>query len=161
LRQIFRYALVKVPGLEYNYASDLDVVAVPQRPTRNNPFLRLDELPELLQTVQAYDNATIRQALRLLLLTGVRTGELLHATPEQFDLERGLWSVPPENVKQLQRKMRQAGKPSQRRAPRRRARKYAAYSNDRYRRNRTFRGNTANRSSSRRSSAPRKAPGGS
>jgi hypothetical protein len=33
LRQMFRYALVKVPGLGYNYASDLDVVAVPQRPT--------------------------------------------------------------------------------------------------------------------------------
>jgi hypothetical protein len=32
LNQIFRFALVKVPGLEYNYASDLDVVAIPRPP---------------------------------------------------------------------------------------------------------------------------------
>ena len=109
LRQVFRYALVKVPGLEYNSAADLNVVAVPQRPTRHHAFLRMDELPALLHTLRAYDNETIRHGLRLLLLTGVRTCELLHATPEQFDLERGLWSVPPENVKQLQQKMRKAG----------------------------------------------------
>jgi hypothetical protein len=33
LRQVFRYALVKV-GLEYNPATDLDVVAAPRRPVR-------------------------------------------------------------------------------------------------------------------------------
>jgi integrase len=110
LRQMFRYALVTVPGLEYNYATDLDVVAVPQRPARHNPFLRLAELPELLRALRNYPGKEeTRAALRLLLLTGVRTAELRYATPEQFDLERGLWSVPPENVKQLQRKMRKAG----------------------------------------------------
>ena len=111
LRQLFRYALVTVPGLEYNYATDLDVVAVPPRPARHHPFLRMDELPELLQTLRAHDNLLIRQALRLLLLTGVRTGELRYATPEQFDLEQGLWRVPPENVKSLQRKMRKMRHP--------------------------------------------------
>jgi integrase len=40
----------------------------------------------------------------------VRTGELRRATSEQFDLERGLWIIPPENVKQLQRKARLVGK---------------------------------------------------
>ena len=44
--------------------------------------------------------------LRLLLLTGVRTGELRLATPDQFDLERGLWIIPPTVVKQLQLKLR-------------------------------------------------------
>jgi integrase len=86
LRQVFRYALVTVPGLEYNYATDLDVVAVPPRPARHHPFLRMDELPELLQTLRTHDNVLVRQALRLLLLTGVRTGELRYATPEQFIL---------------------------------------------------------------------------
>ena len=109
LSQVFRYALVKVPGLEYNPAADLNVVAVPQRPTRHHPFLRMGELPELLQALRTYDNEPIRRALRLSLLTGVRSGELRKATPEQFDLERGLWLIPPENVKQLQRKMRKAG----------------------------------------------------
>jgi integrase len=66
----------------------------------------MNELPELLQTLRVYGNGQTRQAVRLLLLTGVRTGELRYATPEQFDLDHGLWSVPPENVKSLQRKMR-------------------------------------------------------
>jgi integrase len=44
--------------------------------------------------------------LRLLLLTGVRTGELRSAMPEQFDLERGLWIIPPVLVKQLQQRLR-------------------------------------------------------
>jgi integrase len=112
LNQLYRFALVKVPGLETNYASDLDVVAVPRPPIRHNPFLRLAELPELLKTLREYAGAEqTRQALRLLLLTGVRTGELRQATSEQFDLERGLWIIPPENVKQLQHKAHQSDIP--------------------------------------------------
>lgn len=41
-RQMFRYALIIVPGLPQNPAFNLDVVAPP---VRHNPFLRLDELP--------------------------------------------------------------------------------------------------------------------
>ena len=111
LNRIYRFALVKVPGLEYNYASDLDVVAVPQNPVRHHPFLRLAELPELLRSLREYPGMErpTRLGLRLLLLTGVRTGELRSATPEQFDLERGLWIIPSGSVKQLQRKMRKTG----------------------------------------------------
>lgn len=39
-------------------------------------------------------------AIRLLLLTGVRTGELRLATPDQFDLEQGLWIIPVMSLKQ-------------------------------------------------------------
>jgi len=42
-------------------------------------------------------------------LTGVRTGELRLAVPEQFDLEHGLWTIPPAQVKQLQVKLRREG----------------------------------------------------
>ena len=48
-RQLFRYALVIVEGLETNPASDLDAVAAPKPPVIHNPFLRLDELPAMLQ----------------------------------------------------------------------------------------------------------------
>ncbi len=46
----------------------------------------------------------------MLLLMGVRTGELRLATPDQFDLDQRLWIIPPEVVKQLQLGMRKAGK---------------------------------------------------
>src|SRR5690606_20101248 len=51
-RQLFRYALVAVPGMEQNPASDLDVVAVPLPPVNHNPFLRMADLPKLLQRVR-------------------------------------------------------------------------------------------------------------
>jgi len=106
-RQLFRFALVKIEGLEGNPASDLDVVAVPKPLVVNNPFLRIAELPALLCRLRDYQGSlTTRLGIRLLLLTGVRTGELRLATPDQFDLERGLWIIPPEVVKQLQEGMR-------------------------------------------------------
>lgn len=55
---------------------------------------------------------TDKIGVRLLLLTGVRTGELRYATPDQFDLEKQLWVIPPEVVKQLQVKMRSPGRAS-------------------------------------------------
>lgn len=59
----------------------------------------------------------IRLGLRLLSLTGVRTSELRLATPDQFDLRRGLWTIPPEVVKQLQLEMRKEGRRNQQTAP--------------------------------------------
>lgn len=107
LRQMFRYALVVVPGLEQNPATDLDVVAVPLPPVNHNPFLRMIELPKLLQRVRNYRGRVQTQlGLRFLLLTGVRTGEMRLATPDQFHLDQGLWIIPPDVVKQLQVKMR-------------------------------------------------------
>lgn len=111
LHQMFRYALVKVPGLEQSPATDLDVVAAPRPPVTHNPFLRMAELTDMLRTLRSYKGMLQTQlGLRLLLLTGVRTGELRLATPDQFDLERGLWVIPPETVKQLQLELRKEGK---------------------------------------------------
>ena len=109
--QMFRFALVKVHGLEQNPAADLDVVAVPKPPVANNPFLRLPELPEFLCKLRRYrGQLTTQLGIRFLLLTGVRTGELRYAEPSQFHLDRGLWIIPPEVVKQLQNDMQKNGK---------------------------------------------------
>jgi integrase len=65
----------------------------------------MSELPAFLRKLRndrGRGDTTTQLGLRLLLLTGVRTGELRSATPEQFELERGLWIVPPVIVKQLQ-----------------------------------------------------------
>lgn len=108
--QLFRYAIVEV-GLETNPAADLDIVAIPQPPVTHNPFLRMGQLPAFLCKLHSYGGDINTQlGLRLLLLTGVRTGELRLALPEQFDLERGLWIIPPVIVKQLQLKLRKESK---------------------------------------------------
>ncbi len=110
--QMFRYALVVAEGLEVNPAADLDVVAEPKPPVTHNPYLHLLEMPEFLQKLRLYTPRgwQTQFGVRLLLLTGVRTGELRLAEPEQFDLDRGLWIIPPQFVKQLQDEMRKAGK---------------------------------------------------
>ena len=112
LSQLFRYALVIVEGLEANPASDLDVVAEPKPPVSHNPYLHLPELPNFLQKLRRYNPRgwQTQLGIRLLFLTGVRTGELRLATPDQLDLDRGLWIIPPQIVKQLQDEMRKAGK---------------------------------------------------
>ncbi|WP_458729770.1 tyrosine-type recombinase/integrase [Pseudomonas brenneri] len=112
LGQLFRYALVIAEGLEANPASDLDVVAEPKPAVTHNPYLHLPKLPEFLQKLRLYNPRgwQTQLGIRLLFLTGVRTGELRLATPDQFDLDRGLWIIPPQIVKQLQDEMRKAGK---------------------------------------------------
>ena len=101
-----------VEGLEANPASDLDVAAEPKPPVSHNPYLHLPELPNFLQKLRRYNPRgwQTQLGIRLLFLTGVRTGELRLATPDQFDLDRGLWIIPPQIVKQLQDEMRKAGK---------------------------------------------------
>jgi integrase len=85
--QMFRFALVEVPGLQHNPAFDLDVVAIPAPPVRHNPHLRLEQLPECLRMLCNYPG-------RLNTQLGLRTGELRLATPAQFHLDHGPWIIP-------------------------------------------------------------------
>lgn len=70
--QLFRYALVKVEGLEVNPASDLDVVALPKPPVANTPYLLMEQLPELLSRIRNYSGQLqTTLGLHLLLLTAL------------------------------------------------------------------------------------------
>ncbi len=106
LHEIFRYGMAE--GLiEVNPAADLDIVAVPEPPEQHNPFLRREELREFLLVLRDARMAEyVRSAIRLLLLTGVRTIELRTATFDQFDFDQALWTIPPGVVKQLQKRVR-------------------------------------------------------
>jgi integrase len=107
--QLFRYAMVE-KGLMSNPAADLDIVAIPKPPVSHNPFLRMEELPLFLQKLRSYSGSlTTQLGVRLLFLTGVRTGELRAALPEQFDLDQGIWTIPAVVVKQLQIRQRKEG----------------------------------------------------
>lgn len=110
LNEIFRHAISE-GFIEHNPAGDLDIVALPQRPTLHNPFLKQDELPEFLNVLGRYQGARQTQlGIYLLFLTGVRTGELRQATPERFDLDNNLWLIPADSVKQLQKQVRNSSR---------------------------------------------------
>ncbi|MDR5855493.1 tyrosine-type recombinase/integrase [Caballeronia sp. LZ062] len=75
-----------------------DVVAKP--PTKNNRPLDADELKRLLSKLKEYrGQRTTIIAIKLLLLTFVRTIELRAATWPEFDLENALWTIPADRMK--------------------------------------------------------------
>lgn len=99
LHQIFRYGLAR-GVVETNPATDLDVVAAPAKATRHHPHAPFAELPDLLERLEATRLHTLtRWAIRLLILTAVRPGELRAAPWAEFDLDAATWTIPKERMK--------------------------------------------------------------
>jgi integrase len=63
-------------------------------------YLIGDELRRLIDALASYPNQMTANAIRLLLLTGARRGEVLAARWDQFDLEAGVWVKPSSHTKQ-------------------------------------------------------------
>ncbi|MBK9517480.1 MAG: tyrosine-type recombinase/integrase [Anaeromyxobacter sp.] len=90
-------------------------VAAPLRPqmlraitnSERDRVVEADELPLLLSGLHQLGDPT-RTLLRLLLATGVRTGELLGASRSEFDLEAAVWTIPPERQKLTRDKIEKA-----------------------------------------------------
>ena len=74
--------------------------AVQPPKTRNHPALTTNEIPVLMKRLAGYkgERATVI-ALRLLLLTFVRSAELRGADWSEFDLEAKLWRIPASRMK--------------------------------------------------------------
>lgn len=68
-------------------------------PTRHNRALEADELKHLLAALSVAGTPLTRLAMRLLLLTSVRTIELRGATWKEIDLECAIWAIPGERMK--------------------------------------------------------------
>ena len=98
--QILRYAVAH--GLiERNPAADVRP-ADALKPQKKTNYARLDarEIPELLRKIEAYQgSAFTRLAMKLMALTFVRTGELIGARWEEFDLEAAEWRIPAWRMK--------------------------------------------------------------
>ena len=99
LHQIFRYGLAK-GVVDVNPATDLGIVAASPKPVRHHPHVEFSELPELLEYLDtAKIHRLTRLAIRLLILTATRPGELRAAPWSEFDLEAGVWTIPKERMK--------------------------------------------------------------
>jgi integrase len=82
---VFRYA-IRTSRADRNPAADL-AGSIKTRRTTHRAALSRAELPEFLAKVNNYSGATVtRLALRLLTLTFVRSGELLGACWDEFQL---------------------------------------------------------------------------
>lgn len=93
--EVFRYAIV-TGRAEYNPAADL-TSAMSGHESKHYPFLTVEELPDFFKALSGYTGSPlIVLAARLLILTGVRTGELRGAFWSEFDLEKAVWEIPAE-----------------------------------------------------------------
>ncbi len=64
----------------------------------HHPALPWEQMPAFWQAMSGHDDMSA-QALRLTILTGVRTDNALHACWSEFDLERNVWVIPAEKMK--------------------------------------------------------------
>lgn len=98
--QVLRYAVVSGRA-ERDITTDLKG-ALKKYKKGHYAAIDADQLPEFLATVHKNEARLFKQtvlALRLMLLTFVRTSELINATWDEFDLDNAMWVIPPERMK--------------------------------------------------------------
>ncbi len=100
VRAVFRYAVVH-ERLESNPLADLvpSEVLKPRR-VQHRAALAASALPAFLDKLDAYEgDPTTKHALRLLMLTALRPGELRGARWDEIDIGAALWRIPAARMK--------------------------------------------------------------
>ncbi|HED1589454.1 TPA: tyrosine-type recombinase/integrase, partial [Enterobacter hormaechei subsp. hormaechei] len=96
--EVFRYAIV-TGRAEYNPAPDL-TSAMQGHESSHYPFLNAPELPAFFEALSRYSGSElVVLAARLLIITGLRTGELRGATWQEIDVDAAVWEIPAERMK--------------------------------------------------------------
>ncbi|WP_323636983.1 tyrosine-type recombinase/integrase [Pectobacterium polaris] len=96
--EVFRYAIV-TGRAEYNPAPDLTSAMQGHEPT-HYPFLTIEELPAFFKALAGYSGSElVVLAARLMIITGVRTGELRGALWSEIDTDKALWEISAERMK--------------------------------------------------------------
>ncbi|WP_245573470.1 tyrosine-type recombinase/integrase [Marinimicrobium agarilyticum] len=100
IRRVCRYA-THMGLLTNNPAGDLGGV-LKSRKRSHRPALGREELPGFLQELETYElrgRLLTKLAIKLLVLTFVRSGELRGARWDEFDLKGAVWHIPAERMK--------------------------------------------------------------
>ena len=88
-------------AMEWGWRADNVVKGIPRYPEdRRETWLTTEQVEALLVALDNYSDQSAANAIRLLILTGAREGEVLSATWDQFDLKRGIWTKPSHHTKQ-------------------------------------------------------------
>jgi integrase len=86
---------------KWGWRADNPVRDIPRfHEDRRERWLSTEELSDFSKALDRYGDQNAANALRLLLLTGARAGEVLKADWTQFDLKRGIWTKPSHHTKQ-------------------------------------------------------------
>lgn len=96
--QIFRFAIATGKA-ERNIAEDLRG-ALKVGNKGHLAHLKEKELPDFLSRLESYDgDGQTRRALKLIIYTLLRTGELRGGRWTEVDFDKSLWEIPPERMK--------------------------------------------------------------
>ena len=97
ISQVFRYSAQR--GLcQHNPAADLRDI-LPNTEEKHHACVHPSELPELLTKIELRENDFTKYAIKLLMLTFVRTGELIGAKWSEIDWDKEEWHIPKERMK--------------------------------------------------------------
>mgnify|MGYP001155705641 FL=1 len=88
-------------AIQWGWRSDNPVKGIDKyHEHKKNRWLNNEEMQRLWSVLEKHSNRDVANVIRLLLLTGARRNEMLTATWDQFDLERGIWTKPAHATKQ-------------------------------------------------------------
>ena len=90
-------------AVAWGWRADNPVQGIPRsQEDRRERWLSGDELTRLWTVLEQLPNRRAANAVRLMILTGARRSEVLNATWDQFELDRGRWIKPSHHTKQKQ-----------------------------------------------------------
>lgn len=88
-------------AIQWKWLNDNPVNGVQKyQEQKRNRWLSDEEMERLWESLEEYSNQRVAKAIWLLVLTGSRRSEVLNATWDQFDLEKGVWTKPAHTTKQ-------------------------------------------------------------
>ncbi|MDH5377044.1 MAG: tyrosine-type recombinase/integrase [Gammaproteobacteria bacterium] len=98
ISDIFRYA-IRTGRADRNPTDTLHGV-IKTRKVVHRAALPANQIPEFMAQLEVYKGDELTKlALKLIILTFVRPGELRHARWEEFDYEKAIWKIPGERMK--------------------------------------------------------------
>ena len=101
LKQVFNSAVSR-GRMQHNPAACIRAKDIGGTEKSRERYLTLDEIKKLWQFLDNDKNQMALQtkhAIKIILLTGVRTAELRLATFDEFDMEQSLWTIPADHSK--------------------------------------------------------------
>ncbi|WP_413725380.1 tyrosine-type recombinase/integrase [Sodalis sp. RH16] len=96
--EVFRYA-VATGRAKYNPVGELKS-AMQSHEGERYPFLVAEELPDFLRAVEDYSGSVLAKlGIKILMLVGLRPGELRRGKWSEVDFDERLWAIPKERMK--------------------------------------------------------------
>ncbi len=100
-KQLFRHG-IRLNLMTTNPAEAFNVKHAGGVEKSRDRYLTVDELTKIFSTFRKYSDQFTREnylAVALLVVLGVRKGELIAATWSEFDIDKAIWNVPEERSK--------------------------------------------------------------